>query len=129
VISVASNDRTGNRAFYSNFGTRIDVTAPGGEVRLETDPPGTRSTPQNGILSTLNTGTTVQAQETYVTYMGTSMAAPHTAGLVALMLSKTPLSPAQVEAALKANARPLPGTCPGGCGAGIIDAARTVGAI
>jgi serine protease len=130
VVAVASNDREGNRAFYSNFGTGIDVTAPGGEVRLETEPPGTRSIPRNGVLSTLNSGTTVQAGETYFTYMGTSMAAPHVAGLVALMLSKRPaLTPAQVEAALKANARPLPGTCTGGCGAGIIDAARTVGAI
>jgi serine protease len=129
VVTVASNDRQGNRAFYSNFGAGIDVTAPGGEVRLETDPPGTRSTPENGILSTLNTGTTVQAAETYFTYMGTSMSAPHVAGLVALMLGKTALSPAQVEAALKANARPLPGSCTGGCGAGIIDAAHTVGAI
>jgi serine protease len=130
VVAVASNDREGNRAFYSNFGAGIDVTAPGGEVRLETEPPGTRSIPQNGVLSTLNSGTTVQAGETYFTYMGTSMAAPHVAGLVALMLSKRPaLTPAQVEAALKANARPFPGTCTGGCGAGIIDAARTVAAI
>jgi len=52
------------------------------------------------------------------------------AGLVALMLSKnSSLTPAAVEAALKANARPLPGSCTGGCGAGIVDAAKTVGAI
>ena len=130
VVSVASSDRDGNRAFYSNFGALIDVTAPGGEVRLETEPPGTRSHPENGILSTLNAGTTVQAGETYTAYMGTSMAAPHVAGLVALMLSRRPaLTPAQVEAALKANTRPLPGSCTGGCGTGLIDAARTVGAI
>jgi serine protease len=46
------------------------------------------------------------------------------------MCSKRPtLTPAQAEAPLKANARPLPGTCVGGCGAGIIDAARAVAAI
>ncbi|HEV2784323.1 MAG TPA: S8 family peptidase [Actinophytocola sp.] len=128
VVSVASSDRSGNRAFYSNFGATIDVTAPGGEVRLETDPPGSRTTPQDGILSTLNAGATTQGAETYLTYMGTSMAAPHVAGLVALMLGERSLTPAQIEAALKANTRPLPGSCTG-CGAGLIDAARTIGAI
>jgi serine protease len=129
VVAVASNDRQGNRAFYSNFGTLIDVTAPGGEVRNETDPPGSRTKPQDGVLSTLNAGLTTQATETYNTYMGTSMAAPHVAGLVALMLGAVSLSPASVEAALKAHARPLPGTCTGGCGAGIIDAATTIAAL
>jgi|tagenome__1003787_1003787.scaffolds.fasta_scaffold20934063_2 serine protease len=129
VVAVAANDRAGNRAFYSNFGAKIDVTAPGGEVRLETDPPGSRTTPQDGILSTLNAGATTQAGEKYDTYMGTSMAAPHVAGLVALVLGEQALSPAQVEAALKAAARPLPGSCTGGCGAGIIDAAATIGAL
>ena len=36
-VTVASSDREGNRAFYSNFGAKIDVSAPGGEVRNETD--------------------------------------------------------------------------------------------
>jgi serine protease len=129
TVTVAASDREGNRSFYSNFGPRIDVTAPGGEVRNETDAPGTRTKPQDGVLSTLNTGSTVSAAETYRTYMGTSMAAPHVAGLAALMLSKTALTPAQVESAVKAHVRPLPGTCTGGCGAGLIDAAATVAAI
>lgn len=129
VVSVAANDRAGNRAFYSNFGARIDVTAPGGEVRRETDPPGSRTTPQDGILSTLNSGATTQAGETYNTYMGTSMAAPHVAGLVALVLGEQTLTPAQVEALLRANARALPGSCTGGCGTGIIDATATIAAM
>jgi serine protease len=129
VVAVASNDREGNRAFYSNFGAKVDVTAPGGEVRLETEPPGTRSIPQNGILSTLNAGTTTQAGETYNTYMGTSMAAPHVAGLVALVLGERSMSPCAVEWLLKAHARAVRGSCTGGCGAGIIDAAATIGAL
>ncbi|TWG93021.1 serine protease, partial [Luteimonas sp. J16] len=32
VVSVAANDRQGNRAWYSNYGNLIDVTAPGGET-------------------------------------------------------------------------------------------------
>ncbi|SDD90251.1 S8 family peptidase [Actinokineospora iranica] len=129
VVSVAAADREGNRAFYSNFGAGIDVTAPGGEVRDETDAPGTRTKPQDGVLSTVNSGTTTQAADDYKTFMGTSMAAPHVAGLVALMLGETPLLPSQVETALKANTRPLLGSCSDGCGAGLVDAAATIAAI
>ena len=130
VITVAALDRDGNRAFYSNFGATVEISAPGGEVRLETDPPGTRSTPQNGVLSTLNDGTTTPGNPSYFTYMGTSMAAPHIAGLVALMLSKHPgLTPAQVLSAIQSHARPIPGTCTGGCGSGLADAAATVAAV
>jgi serine protease len=129
TVTVAASDREGNRAFYSNFGTQIDVTAPGGEVRNETDPAGSRTKPQDGILSTLNAGTTVAGAESYQTYMGTSMAAPHVAGLAALMLGESNLTPAQVLSALKAHVRPLPGTCSGGCGAGLVDATATIGAL
>ncbi|GGT12360.1 extracellular protease [Streptomyces purpureus] len=130
VINVASTSREGNRSFYSNFGSVIDVSAPGGETRRGTDTPGTVTTPENGILSTLNAGSTVQAGENYKPYQGTSMAAPHIAGLAALLKSaKTTLTPAEIESAIKANARPLPGTCSGGCGTGIADATKTVNAV
>ncbi|MCP3819826.1 S8 family serine peptidase [Streptomyces sp. A3M-1-3] len=130
VINVASTSREGNRSFYSNYGTIIDVAAPGGETRRGTDTPGTVTTPENGILSTLNSGTTTQSTENYKPYQGTSMAAPHIAGLAALLKSaKSTLTPATIESAIKSNARPLPGTCTGGCGAGIADAAKTVDAV
>ncbi|GAB3009103.1 S8 family serine peptidase [Saccharothrix stipae] len=129
VIAVAASSREGNRAFYSNYGTKVDIAAPGGETRRGTDTPGTITTPQNGILSTVNAGTTTPGAESYAPYQGTSMAAPHIAGLAALLAQANPaLTPAQVEALIKNNARPLAGTCTGGCGAGLADAAKTVAA-
>lgn len=130
VVSVAATNRTGDRSFYSNYGSRVDVSAPGGETRRATDTPGTVTTPENGILSTLNNGATTPGSEIYKPYQGTSMAAPHIAGLAALVVAAKPsLTPAQVESAIKANARPLPGTCTGGCGSGIADAAATITAV
>ncbi|MGW7367642.1 S8 family peptidase [Streptomyces sp. NPDC054841] len=130
IINVASTSREGNRSFYSNYGSIVDVAAPGGETRRATDTPGTVTTPENGILSTLNSGATTQSAENYKPYQGTSMAAPHIAGLAALLESAKPaLTPADIESAIKTNARPLPGTCSGGCGAGIADATKTVNAV
>ncbi|MFE2261119.1 S8 family peptidase [Streptomyces griseosporeus] len=121
VISVAATNRTGAKASYSNYGSLVDISAPGGQTSTGT---------ANGILSTLNSGTRTPSTESYAYYQGTSMATPHIAGLVALMKSaNASLTPAQIESAIKANARPLPGTCSGGCGAGLADAAKTVQAV
>lgn len=111
VIAVAATDQNGSRASFSNYGSGIDVSAPG-----------------VGIMSTLNSGSTTPGSESYASYNGTSMAAPHVAGVVALMQSvaSSPLTPAQVESILKSTARALPGSCSGGCGAGIINAQAAV---
>ncbi|GAB2491591.1 S8 family peptidase [Arenimonas alkanexedens] len=117
VINVASITSSGARSSFSNYGASIDVAAPG-----------------SGILSTLNSGSTTPGSESYASYNGTSMAAPHVAGAVALVqsrrlaLGQALYTPAQVEAQLKATAYPLPGACSGGCGAGIIDAKALVDA-
>jgi serine protease len=82
----------------------------------------------DGILSTLNAGATTPGADTYEYYQGTSMAAPHVAGVVALMLSRNPsLTPDDVAAKLKSTARPFPSTC-AQCGAGIVNASAAVDA-
>lgn len=121
VISVAATNRAGAKASYSNYGSGVDISAPGGQTSTGT---------ANGIYSTLNSGTRTPSTESYAYYQGTSMAAPHIAGLAALMKSAdAALTPARIESAIKANARALPGSCSGGCGAGLADAARTVQAV
>ena len=120
VITVAATDRNGARAYYSNYGSIVTLAAPGGDVR---------SSSSNGILSTLNAGTKAPGADSYAYYQGTSMATPHVAGVVALMLSAKPsATPDQIKAALQSSARAFPGTC-SQCGSGILDAAAAVAAI
>ena len=122
VIAVAASDREGQRAYYSNRGKRITVTAPGGDMH---------ENGEGGILSTLNNGTQRPGIDVLAYMQGTSMAAPHVSAVVALMLARNPnLSPDQVQMLLKASARPMPNAaCPGGgCGGGLLDAAAAVAA-
>ena len=115
VITVAATNASGNRAGFSNYGDSIEISAPGVSV-----------------LSTLNNGATVPTTDSYAFYSGTSMAAPHVAGIVTLMLSvNANLTPPQVIALLQGyvTAFPSGSNCNGGlCGPGIINAAAVVAA-
>ncbi len=120
VITVAATGKTGNRSYYSNYGASIEVAAPGGDKNADGG---------DTILSTLNSGTTTPAADSYAKYQGTSMATPHVVGVVSLMLSANPsLTPSQVTQVLQSTSRPFPvgSTCAGICGSGIIDAAAAV---
>lgn len=120
VIAVAAVGPTGGKAYYSNYGTLVDVAAPGGD---------TSGGSANGILSTLNAGTQGPGADNYAFYQGTSMATPHVAGLAALLYAVKPAStPDQIEAAIKNSARAFPASC-SGCGTGIIDAPAAIAAI
>ena len=115
VITVGATNRSGVRAWYSNYGSVVDVSAPGGES-------GT-----NGVLSTANTGIQWPASDSYAYKQGTSMAAPHVAGVVSLMLAINPtLNFTQTETILKLTAKPFgpSHTCSGTttCSAGIVNA-------
>ncbi len=84
VISVAATDINDNKAGFSNYGSTIDVSAPGVSIR-----------------STVISGG-------YQNWNGTSMASPMVAGLCGLVLSADPsLSPAQVENCIESTADPL----------------------
>lgn len=120
VVSVAATGRTGGRAYYSNVGDSVDLAAPGGDMSTGS---------ANGVLSTLNTGATSPESSTYAYYQGTSMAAPHVAAVAGLMYLKDPgITPAEVEATLKASARAFPASC-SQCGSGILDAGAALAAL
>jgi serine protease len=120
VVTVAATNRAGARAYYSNYGAVVDVAAPGGELFS--------GNYTNGILSTWNTGTTNPGSDSYEFYQGTSMAAPHVAGVAALIYAMDPaITPDGVEIILKNTARAFPGSC-SQCGGGIVDATAAVAA-
>ncbi|WP_353712909.1 S8 family serine peptidase [Arthrobacter sp. K5] len=127
VVAVAASGRTGALAPYSNFGSAVDITAPGGDM-TPTSADNPRSGMPNGIISTHNFGSQTVDIEDYVFAEGTSAAAPHVSAAAALLMAQMgpTATPAAVEARLKRTARPMTGGCPQGCGAGRLDAASAV---
>ncbi|GBD07225.1 Thermophilic serine proteinase [bacterium HR21] len=84
VLSVTATDSTDGKAWYANYHSSVDVSAPGDE-----------------ILSTIPGGL-------YLRMSGTSMAAPVASGVVALVRQKFPtLSPHQAMARVMMTADPI----------------------
>lgn len=111
VVAVGSITSTGARSSFSNYGAGVDIAAPG-----------------SSIYSTLNAGTTTPGTASYASYNGTSMAAPHVAGVVALMQSAAScaLTPAQIESIIKSTATAFPSTPSQAIGPGIVNAQAAV---
>jgi subtilisin family serine protease len=70
-FSVAATNHEDVRSYYSNYGTWVDVSAPGGE---------TTSASAEGVLSCVS-------GSNYAYMQGTSMACPHASGVAALVVS------------------------------------------
>ena len=129
AVAVAATQFDETTTFYSNWGKEIDVAAPGGNTRVDQNGDGM----MDGVLQNTVVPGNV-SQNDYLLFMGTSMAAPHVAGVAALVVGSGVTDPDAVEALLKETAR-KPGSkadwaptkgAENRYGAGIVDASAAV---
>lgn len=124
VVSVASYSYTGAAAYYTNYGSWVDISAPGGDTYLDSN--------YGGVYST---GVNEDGTSGYVYMQGTSMACPHVSGACALAVSyyygkdkRMGLTPDKLRAALLSSARPINANLSapyvGNMGVGMLDTYR-----
>jgi serine protease len=123
TATVAALTVSGDLAAYSNYGSFVDLSAPGGGAG-------------GGIVSTVDRGTRTPEGPGYASYAGTSMAAPHLSGVLAIARGYDPLTPFEaLYEVLFGNLAPFnavggPQRCNQGlCGAGALDAGRYMAAL
>ena len=99
VIAVGATDGYDNITDYSNFGSHLDLSAPGGDISADAQD----DDQADGIVSTVADDTNGSREAAYALYEGTSMAAPHVAGVLALMKAVYPAITVENVEALIAN--------------------------
>ncbi len=138
ALAITAHAVDGDNAEYANIGPEILVSAPGGGCgTLAADCNSVYSSNGAAVYSLGNAGTTTPGLDTGAWKIGTSMAAPHVAGTIALMLSlNASLDRAEIISMLRASARPPPLTSAcalvanaGLCGAGLLDGLATLNAL
>lgn len=117
AVAVSSVNRDEGIAFYSNRGEHISFAAPGGDTR-------NYGTAGGVLQNTIHPGNYKESD--YFFFQGTSMAAPHAAGVAALVASTGVTHPEAIEWVLQKTARPKDAPANAGFGAGILDAEAAV---
>lgn len=129
VVSVGAVTLLKQRAPYSCFNTFVDIAAPGGDLYQDINGDGW----PDGVLSTVGVDNVGMVQHDYTFYHGTSMAAPHVAGVAALMKSVNPgLTPAEFDELLVSGKLTLDLGEPGRdseFGYGLVDAFTAIEAV